>query len=81
MASVMNLDEELGFDLYELLPDAILVVDQQGILRYANREARRMFGREDGVISAPVEVLLPEHLRKRHIAHRNKYLESVSELH
>ena len=68
-------DNQLGFDLYELLPDAILAVDRQGVIRYVNRQAGRLFGYEPlTLVSAPVEALLPEHLRERHIAHRNKYI-------
>jgi PAS domain S-box-containing protein len=74
VASVANSDYELGFELYEILPDAILAVDQQGVIRYANRQAGRLFRQEPGtLVSTPVEALLPEHLRERHIAHRAKY--------
>jgi PAS domain S-box-containing protein len=74
VASVAHLEYELGFELYEILPDAILAVDQHGVIRYANRQAGRLFGQEPAtLVSTPVEALLPEHLRKRHIAHRAKY--------
>jgi PAS domain S-box-containing protein len=62
------------FELYETLPDGILVVDQKGVIRYANHETGRMFAQEPAtLVSTPIEALLPEHLRERHIAHRNKY--------
>ncbi len=74
MASVAHLEYELGFELYEILPDAILAVDQQGVIRYANRQAGRLFGQERAtLVSTPVEALLPEHLRERHLAHRANY--------
>jgi PAS domain S-box-containing protein len=74
VASTKLLDEELGFQLFDLLPEAIIPVDGQGVIRYANREAGRMFGQEvRTLVSNPVEVLLPEHLRERHIAHRARY--------
>src|SRR5215470_14472104 len=79
IASVTHLDDLLllGFELFELLPDAILVVDQRGVIRYANRQAGRLFGRKPAtLISAPVEALLPEHLRERHVGHRTKYTSS-----
>jgi PAS domain S-box-containing protein len=67
-------DDELGFELFDLLPDAILVVDQRGIIRYANRQAGQLFGQEPAtLISAPVEALLPEHLRQRHVDDRTEY--------
>jgi PAS domain S-box-containing protein len=65
---------ELGFELYDLLPDAILAVDRQGVIQYANRQAGLLFGQEPAsLVSTPVEALVPEHLRERHIAHRTKY--------
>ncbi len=65
---------ELGFELFELLPDAIIAVDRQGVIHYANRQAGLLFGQEPAsLISTPVEALIPEHLRERHIAHRAKY--------
>jgi PAS domain S-box-containing protein len=67
-------DKLLGFELFELLPDAILAVDQRGVIRYANGQAGRLFGREPAaLISTPVETLLPERLRERHVAHRTRY--------
>jgi PAS domain S-box-containing protein len=74
MASAIQPDGQRGFESFEQLPDAVLVVDQRGIIRYANGQAGRLFGREPAtLVSAPIEALLPEHLRKRHIGHRNKY--------
>jgi PAS domain S-box-containing protein len=75
MASGNRLHDPLvGFELFELLPDAILVVDGRGIIRYANRNVGDLFGHEAAtLVSAPVEMLLPEHLRKRHVRHRAKY--------
>jgi PAS domain S-box-containing protein len=52
----------------------MVVVDRQGIIRYANAQAVRLFGRERvNLISTPIETLLPHHRRERHIAHRAKY--------
>jgi PAS domain S-box-containing protein len=63
-----------GFELFELMPDGILAVDQSGVIRYANRQAGRLFGQEPAtLVSLPVEALMPEHLRERHIAHRANY--------
>jgi PAS domain S-box-containing protein len=68
------MDDDIGFELYEMLPDAILAVDKRGVIRYANRQAGRMFGLAPAaLVSTPVEALLPEHLRERHIAHRAEF--------
>src|SRR5215831_3218924 len=73
MASGTQLDDRLGFELFELLPDAILAVDRRGVIRYANRQAGQMFGQEPKtLVSTPLDALLPD-LRKRHVGHRSKY--------
>jgi len=73
VAAVTRL-RELGFELFELLPDAILVVDRQDIIRYANRQAGRLFGQDPAtLVSEAVETLVPEQLRERHIANRAKF--------
>ncbi len=74
MANTVNSDYEIAFGSYETLPDGILAVDRKGVIRYANHEAGRMFAQEPAtLVSTLVEVLLPEHLRERHIAYRAKY--------
>jgi len=70
----MQPGDELGFELFELLPEAILAIDRRGVIRYANHQAGQLFGHgPETLVSAKVETLLPEHLRERHIAHRNRY--------
>ena len=74
MAGAMQVDEQPGSSAFEQLPDAIIVVDRQGMIRYANGQAGRLFGQEPAtLVSAPIEALLPEHLRKRHVGHRTKF--------
>jgi PAS domain S-box-containing protein len=74
VASAAHFEYGLGFELYEMLPDAILAVDRHGVIRYANRQAGRLFGQPPAtLISTSVEALLPEHLRERHAAHRAEY--------
>jgi PAS domain S-box-containing protein len=74
MASAIQPDDQRGFESFEQIPDAIIVVDRQGIIRYANRQAGRLFGHEPAtLLSTPIEGLLPEHLRQRHVGHRTKY--------
>ena len=71
MASGIKLNDQLGFELFELLPDAILAVDRRGIIRYANRQAGQMFGLElAALVSTPFKALLPDNARQRNISHR-----------
>jgi PAS domain S-box-containing protein len=74
VASVAQPDDLLGFDLFELLPDAIIAVDRHGVIRYANSQAGALFGQAPAaLVATPVEKLLPQELRERHIAHRTQY--------
>ncbi|MGX2039904.1 PAS domain S-box protein [Methylocaldum sp. MU1018] len=60
--------------LFEILPDAIVVVDSQGLIRQMNAELERLFGyRRADLQDQPIEILLPERYRERHIDHRQRY--------
>lgn len=57
--------------------DAMLAVDTSGDIVAANPPAERLFGYPSGaLVGQPVEVLLPEPLRRDHRAHRATYLSS-----
>jgi PAS domain S-box-containing protein len=57
--------------LLEAVPDALVGVDRQGVIRYVNRHAQSLFGyqRED-LVGKPIETLVPESIRPRHPTHR-----------
>ena len=60
--------------LLESTPDAVVVVDDTGTIVYANRLIEQVFGyASDSLIGQPVELLLPEHSRGEHRAHRQGY--------
>jgi PAS domain S-box-containing protein len=62
--------------LFEFAPDAIVVVDRDGHLVQANAQAERIFGYErDEVLDKPVEILIPERFKQKHIEHRQSYFE------
>ncbi|MDJ0813612.1 MAG: PAS domain S-box protein [Woeseiaceae bacterium] len=60
--------------LIEAAPDAMIIVDDDGEMAIVNRQAERMFGydRED-MLGKPIEILLPERIRKRHVGHRQGF--------
>jgi diguanylate cyclase (GGDEF)-like protein/PAS domain S-box-containing protein len=61
-------DRTISFDL---IPDAIVTVDVKGVICQLNSRLTAMFGYlEDELIGRPIEVLLPERVRERHIRHR-----------
>jgi PAS domain S-box-containing protein len=64
-------------ELLDLSPDALVVVDQAGMIVQANAQAAAFFGYQlQEVLEQPLEVLLPERLRAVHAAHRQHYFTS-----
>jgi PAS domain S-box-containing protein len=63
--------------LYELAPDAILVVDRAGVIVRANAQASEMFGyARDELVGQPIELLVPARARAAHVAERDAYAAS-----
>jgi PAS domain S-box-containing protein len=61
--------------LVDLSPDALLVIDEQGVITYANAALAQLFGHAPHeLLSQPLETLLPERIRSAHVAHRSAYL-------
>lgn len=70
----MPIPDALFRTLIHFAPDAFVVVDQEGLIAFVNAEAERLFGysRED-LVGGPVDILVPEALRRGHHAHRDRY--------
>ena len=63
---MMDIDE-LGRLLVERMPDALLVADAEGIIRFWNGGAERIFGfTADQAIGQSLDLIIPENLRARH---------------
>lgn len=60
--------------LFNSVPDAVVVVDNAGVIARVNRAAETTFGytREE-LIGAPIEMLIPERFRPGHYALRSGY--------
>jgi diguanylate cyclase (GGDEF)-like protein/PAS domain S-box-containing protein len=55
-------------------PDATIVVDDKGAIRYANERTRTLLGYDPSeLIGQPVELLVPDRIRPRHPRLRNVY--------
>jgi PAS domain S-box-containing protein len=70
-ATVRAVAAALPLDLLESVPDAIVVVDQQGSIVAANSQTESLFGyprRE--LLGRKIEILVPERYRLRHPQHR-----------
>lgn len=69
------LPSDVLHQVLECAPDAIVVADASGRIVFANSSTYSAFGYEpDSLRAAQLEVLLPERLRGRHVAHRERYV-------
>ena len=74
LAASLDLAPELVTRLIDAVPDGLLIVDSDGLIRVVNSTTELMFGYpRSALLGAPVEMLVPEPSRHRHIGLRNQY--------
>ncbi|HYJ40729.1 MAG TPA: ATP-binding protein [Steroidobacteraceae bacterium] len=72
------LSSSLVRSVLDSLPDAIVIIDSTGNVLFANHQVEALFGFSSSeIVGGPVEVLLPERFRHRHVAHRKGYTGNV----
>jgi PAS domain S-box-containing protein len=65
---------DLARSALESTPDAMIIIDVKGVIRYANRQVTTLFGyAHDEIIGKRIEQLMPNRFRELHIAHREQY--------
>jgi PAS domain S-box-containing protein len=71
---IWNAGAETFQRLVDAAPDAMLVVDDRGVLVYVNKQTEHMFEytREE-LLGQTIELLIPERLRRAHVATRAGY--------
>jgi len=68
--------EQLFRGLLEAAPDAIVIVDADGIITLMNAQSESMFGyQRSELIGSPIEVLVPGRFSGDHAGHRTRYSE------
>gem|GEM_PF-3356322 len=78
-AAIRDVSERRGAEakfrgLLESAPDAMVIVDAEGRVVLANAQVETMFGwRREDLLGQPVEALIPERLRGRHVGHRGAF--------
>ena len=67
--------EKRSRSLLESAPDAMIIVNQDGVIEGANKQAEKLFRytREE-LLWQPIEQLVPEVIREDHVHVRNKYI-------
>jgi protein-histidine pros-kinase len=61
-------------ELLDFLPDAVIVCDRAGTIRYANRTTAAQFGYELGdLVGRPLGALMPDRVRARHALEFDAY--------
>ncbi len=73
-AAELRASEEQFHDLFEFAPDAILMVDEHGIIALANRQAETLLGHpRSALIGMSVDALVPAAQRDAHAKHRRGF--------
>ena len=75
---MQSVSSELARSVLDAAPDAMIIIDDSGLIFFANRQVSTLFGYPHvDIIGKPVEFLMPERFRDRHLAHRQIYARSV----
>src|SRR6267143_1798259 len=75
---MQSVSSELARSVLDAAPDAMIIIDDAGVIFFANRQVSTLFGYPDvDIIGKPVEFLMPERFRDRHLAHRQSYARSM----
>lgn len=66
--------EERFWELLELAPDAMVIIDHEGKIAMVNAQAETLFGyRRIELLDQPVEILMPDRVRDTHSGHRTRF--------
>ena len=67
--------EKRSRSLLESAPDAMIIVNRDGVIEGANKQAETLFRytREE-ILWQPIERLVPENIREKHVGIRSKYI-------
>jgi PAS domain S-box-containing protein len=73
----LKYEEKRFQNLLEAAPDAIVVVNGDGIIQIINAQTEKMFGYSRGeLVGMPVEILVPHSAHSKHSKHRDAYSSS-----
>lgn len=69
-------DDDLARQLIRFAPDALIVVDERGRIRFANAAVAELLGYgPEELLGQPLELLVPERLRAGHVRHVSGFMQ------
>jgi PAS domain S-box-containing protein len=72
---LLRQSEQFNQSLFEYAPDAIVVLDQAGLMAHLNAPVETMFGySRQELLGNSIEMLIPERFRNSHAKHRRGYM-------
>jgi PAS domain S-box-containing protein len=75
---VEDAPDDLARSALDAAPDAMMMIDASGIICYANHQVSALFQySRNEVVGRPIEELLPERFRTRHVGHRQGYVSNT----
>jgi PAS domain S-box-containing protein len=73
MAEIIS---SIGQSLLQFSPDAMLVVDEHGVIQFSNETSSDLFGYSpEQLVGQPIKLLIPERFHMRHGAHVSSYIQ------
>ncbi|MDI1476461.1 ATP-binding protein [Polyangium sp. y55x31] len=61
--------------LFETAPDAMVIVDERGLIEFVNAQTEALFGyARSELLGQPVEILIPERFRPKHTGYRTEFI-------
>jgi len=74
MSSDMSSKPTRFESLLEAVPDALVGMDQEGVIRFVNQQTELLFGHDrDDLVGQPIEMVLPEPLWQIYVEHQADY--------
>ena len=77
MTEFVQADDSRFAQLFETMPDGVIVANRTGNILLVNQQAEQIFGySKSEFLALSVDTLLPERFRKRHVGHRQGFDEN-----